>query len=87
MLSGAPGEIFWDADPVHASQQDLASADVSSPAEMSAIVMSSRALFRPHETTLFIHRSLAGQLLTSPTSNRHLPGTVYAIGRLGRRCK
>lgn len=23
-LSGAPGEIFWDADPVHAAQQDLA---------------------------------------------------------------
>jgi SAM-dependent methyltransferase len=23
-LSGAPGEIFWDADPAHAAQQDLA---------------------------------------------------------------
>ncbi|MGH7184189.1 MAG: class I SAM-dependent methyltransferase [Nitrospiraceae bacterium] len=23
-LSGTPGEIFWDADPVHAAQQDLA---------------------------------------------------------------
>ncbi|MDH4328527.1 MAG: class I SAM-dependent methyltransferase [Nitrospira sp.] len=23
-LSGAPGEVFWDADPIHAAQQDLA---------------------------------------------------------------
>ena len=22
--TGAPGEIFWDADPAHAAQQDLA---------------------------------------------------------------
>jgi SAM-dependent methyltransferase len=23
-LSGAPGEVFWDADPIHAAQQDVA---------------------------------------------------------------
>ena len=35
--TGAPGEIFWDADPAHAAQQDLVLfqgyADPTAPAD------------------------------------------------------
>lgn len=62
-------------------------ADCSAPAEMSAALRSSRLSFDPPETTVFVHRSLAAQLLTSATSRRHLLGTVYALGRLGQRCE
>jgi hypothetical protein len=55
------------------------SADLSSRAEVSAVIMSSRLYFDFSERALLTHLSIAIQLLTSTSSNRHPLGTVYAI--------